>query len=320
MTRNRFKWLACASGLALAGCLGASDATDEAIVTTPSSLAEGAAQLAKLERIIAERGASPELREKQRLVRDHMDVLNGLVDRLDVAPNHTINVFVTADGTTIVGERMQMGMRSVLGGTESIDALYRRLAPGRTVPEGLATMRIVAADQAVGQAAAESGGGARLSPSSSATQPSADGTAVVRSALTDSPADDLYFRNNFCKTNGVWWDCVIDWSGGRSSQATSDHSITHTAFTVGTGHITIALGNSSSVTWSNAILPGELQTWWAKGPTISVRNHDCGCCSACQSHYEAKRIFMRWQVLDAANKVFNFASLFYNAPHNWNGP
>jgi hypothetical protein len=322
MTRTRLIGsLAGALGcLTFAGCIGADDGTaEDAIDTTPASLVEGRAELEKIDRIMAERGSTAALVEKERLIRDRMDTLSGLVDRIEVAPDHTLNFFVSRDGVTLVSERMKAGMPSAMAAnsSEAIDSIYRRLAPGRSIPAALANAAAVETGD-VATALGQQGGGLAAPTDAPATAVGPDGITAVRAALTDSAADDLWFRNNACPTGNVLSFCVVDWTGGRFAQETSDHSQVNAAFTRGTGSILLNYGPNGTTTFSFPVLPGEFHHFWVVGPKKSVPNAGCIPLIACQTHYEAQRFFHRWSITNATNKVFDFGGMFYNKPLAWN--
>ena len=147
-------WFAGAMGcLALAGCLGTEDgAADDAINTAPASLTEANAEMDKIDRIMAERGSTATLVEAQRLVRDRLDVLSGLVDRIDVAPGHSINFFVSSTGEIMVDERMKVGDVSAMkrSSAESLEVdsmILKGLFPAapplrsaKAIPDPLSTL------------------------------------------------------------------------------------------------------------------------------------------------------------------------------------
>jgi hypothetical protein len=317
-------WIAFAGCLALTGCGGAEDGTaDDIINTTPTSLAEANAEMDKIDRIMAESGSTPELVEKQRLIRDRIDAFSGLVDRIDIAPGHSINFFVGSEGEVVVNERMRVGERSAMEGTspESIAAIYERLAPGRAIPAALENLPALEV------------GDASEGPSLEGTLAgadntfSADGIGTERSGLSDSAADGLWFFNNHCsiKPGGsvVFRSCVIDKVGGRFAQASADHNQVSVAFTRGTGSIFLRRRASEGgpIEQDVRILVGELHwvAWW--GGWKNVR--DSGCLPApfaCGTHREAQRSFKRWSVEQASGQKYDMSAIFYNKPLSWNGP
>lgn len=316
--------------IALMGCLGQNTdgAATDAVETMPASLTEARAELEAIDNTIATQGSSPALHDRTLLIRDRMEELSGLVDRVNITPNHSVSFIVTSDGSTLIGERMLQGASSVLAGntpaTMSLESIYRRLAPGRAIPTALLNARPAAAATLNGALAPETvlseGGGLQRQRDVAVLKGISDEISVVRGELTTSAADDTYFRNNFCPTGNVFSHCVVDWTGGRFAQATSDHSITHVAFTGGTGSFFLTYKANGVLKSQIVILPGEVQTWWAVGGKKSVKNAGCDCCSACQTHYEASRIGMRWDVTNATGKVFDFGGSFYNKPLAWNSP
>lgn len=312
---------------ALAGCLETDgDAASDAINTTPGSLSEANAEMDKIDQIMAERGSTPELVEKQRLVRDRLDVFSGLVDRIEVAPDHTINFFVAPDGEVMVAERMKVGALSAMKGhsSQSIEAIYERLAPDRAIPAALVnTPQIQIGDLTMGP----SQEGDLLGSDQTPVPAAADITAV-QSALTDSATDGLWFVRNYCNiepdgTVVFRGACVIDKIGNRYTQATADHAQISVAFTRGSGSIYLRRRPSQggTIEYEVRILEGEVAwVWWA-GPWKNVR--DSGCLPwpfACGTHREAQQQFKRWSIEEASGKKYDMAAVFYNNPTAWNWP
>jgi len=317
-------WIALAGCLALTSCVGAEDgAPDDVINTTPASLSEANAEMDKIDRIMEESGSTPELVEKQRLIRDRLDAFSGLVDRIDVAPGHSILFFAGSDGEVLVNERMQVGAQSVMphSSPESIAALYQRLAPGRAIPAALENMPAL------------QNGDFATGPSLEGTLPStdhtgaADGIGTQQSALTDSAEDGLWFFDNHCsiKPGGsvVFRSCVIDKIGNRFAQGTADHNQVSVAFTLGTGSIFLRrrASEGGAIEQDVRILEGEVHwvAWW--GPWKDVR--DSGCLPwpfACGTHRETQQRFKRWSVEGASGKKYDMSAIFYNKPLSWNGP
>jgi hypothetical protein len=314
-----------ASGLMLAGCSGAEDgAIDDPINTNPSSLAEANAEMDQIDRIMEESGSTPELVEMQRLIRDRIDVFSGLVDRIEIAPGHTVNFFVAANGGVIVTERTKIGDQSVVqsNAPQSMAALYARLAPGRAVPAALEKMAEL-------QTSALATGPSQEGNLMDGSAPAQGGIATEQSALTDSAADGLWFVDNHCNkpppggTVVFRGACVIDKIGNRYSQSTSTHSIATVAFTRGSGSIFLRarLSENGPVFWEQRYLQGELSWSWTVGPWKDVR--DSGCWPppfACGTHREAQPMFVQWKIEGASGKKYNMTTLFYNDPHSWNGP
>jgi hypothetical protein len=305
-TRLAFSLAGALGCLTIAGCGVEQDgAADDAINTTPASLSEGQAQLDKIDRIMDQSGSTEALVEKERLIRGRMDQLSGLVDSIEVAPDHSINFFVSPSGDAFVGERMKIGMVSAMTGVsaESIESIYHRLAPGRAVPAGLTrTATIQLAETPPAPAAA-------------------DDIATVSSALTDSAGDDQWFRDNRCPSGNVKSFCAVHLTGSRFSEATSDHSQVSGAFTRGTGSINLnwGPGGGAAPTFTQSILPGELHFFWWVGPWKDVK--DSGCLPwpfACGTHREAQKRFTRWAIAGSTTKTHDFGGSFYNAPLNWN--
>jgi len=323
-------WFAGAMGcLALAGCLGTEDgAADDAINTAPASLTEANAEMDKIDRIMAERGSTATLVEAQRLVRDRLDVLSGLVDRIDVAPDHSINFFVSSTGEIMVDERMKVGDVSAMkrSSAESFREIYARLAPGRTIPAAIADVPALPTS-GLTTAPGQAGAGLLTPADVLAATAGADGTASVRSALTDSPADDQYFRDNYCSiqpggTIVFQGPCVIDKVGNRYVQATADHAQLSVAMTVGTSiNLRRRASVDGAVEQDIKILVGEEHwlAWW--GPWIEVR--DSGCLPwpfACGTHREAQQRFKRWTIENASSsEKYDMSSVHYNMPLIWNG-
>lgn len=319
-------WLAGAmTCIALAACSGAEEGGDDsAINTAPSSLAEANAEMDKIDRIIAEGGSTPALLETQRLVRDRLDVYSGLVDRLEVSPGHSLDIFAAPNGLIVLSERMKVGDLSVMknDAPESVPAIYARLAPGRVIPAAITNARSV---QTSGITAGPSPQG-DLSDSDQAV--GADGAASVQSAITDSAADGLWFVANHCNftpSGSIVYRgaCVIDKVGNRHSQATSDHAQARVAFTVGNGSIFLRVRSSTTAPepWFEwRILRGEVLQAWVVGGWKEVPNSGCIPLIACQSHREAQRMFSRFTIEGASGKKYDMSTVFYNDPHNWNGP
>lgn len=315
---------ALAGCLALAACSGAEDGgTDHVINTTPTTLAEAHAEMDKIDRIMAETGSTPELVEQQHLIRDRIDVFSGLVDRIEVAPGHSVNFFVAPDGEVLVNERMKVGDRSVMqsNAAESIAAIYQRLAPGRAIPAALEHA------PALQTGDLSAGPNQEGSIPDSGTSFAAGDTATVQSALTDSPEDGLWFFHNHCNIDPggtvVFRSCVIDKIGGRFAQATSDHAQVSVAFTRGTGSIFLRRRPSEGGTIEREvrILVDELHWVWWVGGWKDVRNSGClPWPFACETHREAQQKFKRWSVEEASGQKYDMAAIFYNKPLSWNGP
>jgi hypothetical protein len=309
--------------LAFAGCMGTEgSASDDAINTMPASLIEGRAELEKIDRIMTDHGSTDVLVQQQRDIRDRMDVFAGLVDRIEVAPEHTINFFVSPEGDTIVGERMKIGMPSAMkaNSAESIESIYRRLAPGRTVPaallgpaaiqtDNLATVPSQPGRALVGQAATP------------ATAADSNDIETITSAITDSASDDQWFRDNACPHGNVKDFCLVHRTNSRAVEATSDHSQVNAAFTRGTGSINLNFGpgGGAAPTFTEAILPGEFVFFWWVGPWEDVRVPGClPWPFACETRREAQKRFKRWAIAGSSTKTHDLGGMFYNNPTNWN--
>jgi len=249
---------------------------------------------------------------EQRLLRDQADVASGLVDSIELGPNHSLKLFVRPDGTTLIGERAPIGTASALSqetaAGSTLEGIYAHLAPGRSLP---AALRNVAQARSGAEASnvvpLTEGGSLWTAPVLDRN----DDTAAVHSALSNTAADNTTFRNNFCPIGGASW-CVVSWTGGRTSSSTSDHSIANVAFTQGAGSINLTLSGSNGAVFQTSVLPGEVQTWQGVGPTISVRDSGCLPLIACGTHPESKEVFQQWQVSNATGKVFDFGGRFYN--------
>jgi hypothetical protein len=319
-------WIAGAvCSLALGGCLGTEKGVaDDAINTAPSSLSEANAEMDKIDRIMAESGSTPELVEKQHQIRDRIDIFSGLVDRIEIAPGHSINFFLAPDGDVSVNERMRIGDRPAMrsNSAESIPAIYERLAPGRAIPAALKNTPAI-------QTGNLSTGPSEDGNLSESEQVVADnGIGTEQAALTDSPEDGLWFVDNYCNmepegTIVYRGACVIDKVGGRYSMATADHTQVALAFTRGTGSILLrrrpSAGGTIQGEWR--IFEGEVHWVWSVGPWKDVR--DSGCWPppfACGTHREAQRIPFRWSAEGASGKKYNMTTVFYNNPEAWNWP
>lgn len=303
-------------GLTVAGCAGGAAPAADDINTTPATLTEGRTALEAIDHEMAEQGSTPELLAKQRELLARVDVLNGLVDSIDIAPSHTVDFFIAPDGTRIVGERMRLGMTPALQPGESIDAIYARLAPGRSTPGALSTKMLDDVGAPVSVLPNQTSGGSAFK---AAPTTAGDGIETASSALSNTTADNNWFIANCCNSAGVWSDCVVSWTGGRSTWATSDHSWTNTAFTAGSGQINLVLAGKSGNIWQTAIPPGDLQFWWTHGPIKDVKD-DPSCSGACGTNKRATPAFMKWSVTNATNKVFDFGARFYNNPNATNSP
>ncbi len=302
-------WLAGAlGGLALTGCIGAEDGADndadDAIDATPASLVQGRAELEKIDRIMTERGSTDTLVQQERQIRARLEALSGRVDSIDVASDHSITFFALPNGEMMVSERMKVGVPSAMKGnsTESIESIYQRLAPGRSIPTALTNRPPVT----IGDVGT--------------TQLQND-VETVSSAITDSAADDQWFRDNACKSGNVKSFCFIHRTGSNFSEATSDHSQVNGAFTRGTGSINLnfGAGGGASPTFTQAILPGEFHFFWWVGPWHDVR--DSGCLPwpfACGTHREAQKRFKRWAIAGSTTKTHDLGGMFYNKPLSWN--
>lgn len=320
------------SCFALVGCLGTEDGNvdvaDDTINTAPASLEEAHAEMDKIDRIMEKSGSTPELIEMQLQIRDLIDTYSGLVDRIEVAPGHSINFFATSDGSVVMNERMNAGDQSAVqrGTEEPIEALYARLAPGRAVPAALQNLRgIQAGDLAASPNAEVSVQEGSLG---SAPQSAANGVATEQSALTDSAEDGLWFVANHCNLQPPGTvlgrgTCVIDKVGGRYSQGVSDHSEASVAFTRGSGSIYVRLravaGGPIDAEWR--MLRGEVFTLWAWAPWKTVR--DSGCLPrpfACGTHRESQDRTFRWSVEDPGSRKYNMSTIYYTNRQSWNGP
>jgi hypothetical protein len=313
--------------LALVGCVGAESdgVTEDAIDTNPASLAEGQAAMDTIDRIMAESGSTDALVQKERLIRDRMETLAGRVDRIEVAPGHTINFFLSPEGSILVGERMKIGTPSAMKGhsSESIESLYTRLAPGRTIPAALAHRPLVETGDlqpTAGQQPRE----AAASAAATALPPGSEDIEVASSALTSSAEDDQWFRDNACLMGNVSSFCAVHVSTTRLRTATSDHSQVWAAFTSGTGSIRLNWGRGTGdvVSWNVSVLPDELVFFWWVGAWTDVR--DAGCLPwpfACGTHREAQKRTTFWSTSNiTASKVYDLGGMFYNDPLNWNSP
>jgi hypothetical protein len=180
-------------GVVLAACSGepATTENDEVIDTAPLTIADGLQQLEKIDRLAAKHGVSKELLAEARLVRDSMDVLNGLVDQIQVAPDHTLSFFPSDDGSLVVAERRPNATASVFPSDEttmSLQEMYSRFAPGRTIPNTLlSTVSVTTAAAPKVDVPASVGGGAQyVAPTQGSTatrQFSASPTAPPRGSF-----------------------------------------------------------------------------------------------------------------------------------------
>lgn len=318
-------WIAGAmSCLALAGCLGAEGGvdTDDAVNTTPASLAEANAEMDKIDRIMAEGGSTAALVEQQRLVRDRLEVLSGRVDKIDIAPGHSVDFFAAPDGQIYVSERMKVGDTSVMKSesSESIPALYARLAPGRALPAAIANAPSIQTNVLTQGPSAEGNEAEDAIPSN-------EGITTTKSALTDSAADGLWFTANHCNAKPAGTivfrgACVIDKIGNRFAQATSDHATMRVAYTLGSGSIFLrrrdVAGGPIKFEWR--ILQGELLNSWSVGPWKDVKTGTCLPLFACETQRQAQQTFMRFDIEGASGKKYDMIAIFYNNPSSWNGP
>ena len=149
-------------------------------------------------------------------------------------------------------------------------------------------------------------------------------SANGRNGRTVSEASDAAtFRANSCPAGGVFPFCLLNWGGGASAWATSDHSLVSVAPYSGGGSVSLNIVRSGSTKATYSIVMGEWSNFWYVGPKTSVKDNP-SCIPIlfgnCQTHYEATKIAHTWNVFNAAGKEFHFGGRFYNSPRNWNGP
>ncbi len=314
---------ACA---AVVGCAGdpATIDGDEVVNTAPLSIEDAQVQLGKIDGLVAKAGATPEIIAQARLIRDRMEELNGLVDRIEIASNHVLS-FMIVDGALVVAERAPAGTASVLTGAEatagSVDQIYARFAPGRQIPAKLLGVRTIAEAASTSLVDVSPGvsGGAPASSirEAAATQVGGD-TTVVRSALTGSSTDAATFRTNSCTAGGVFPFCLLNWGGGASATATSDHSTVAVAPYLGGGSVSLNVVRAGVARGTFSIIMGEWTFFNYIGPTISVKDNPSCIIFNCTTHNEAKKVLHTWNVFNAAGKEFHFGGRFFNNPRSWN--
>jgi hypothetical protein len=294
---------------------------DQQIDIAPSSLEQARDELAKANELLARDPDNAELLRSLHMLRDHVDVLNGMVDRIEIGTNHVVTFYKGDQDVIIVGERMPRGTASVLtdgAQRRSLVDLYRELAPDRQLPSALAESSAAtlppSSDTPVLSPGESGGGSTWLEPSG----PRTDGLGVSQQLLT--AADGPFFRDNFCPTGGVFSFCLPNWGGGAFATATSTHSVVNIAPFSGVGNVNLEPRVNGTLLASFAVFVGELSGFWVRGPRVSVR--DSGCCliCACGTHLEVTRATLRWDVTNAASKGFHFGGNFYNAPLHINGP
>jgi len=321
--------------LLLAGCGGLDGSTNDKsdpattareahLNVAPATLEEGAAELEHANALIAAGADSSRIAGELKQLREHMDQLNGLVDRVEIASNHTVAFYKTAEGI-VVGERAPQGTRSAVAGLDlanlSVTELHLQLAPQQPVPQVLLDSALATQQAIVSQAAAAevtARGEAEAAPAVTVgplQQPRALGAEnanvkLIQSALTD--ADGPYFRDNFCPQKGTYYYCapnVGNWAHVGTNATHSDLTIAPTS----PGVASIALHINGKSIGVFAAFNGEIDSYWGLSGTHSVR--DGGCCfiCACGTHPEVLSYKHQWDVT-ATGVNFHVGGYFMNDP------
>jgi hypothetical protein len=304
----------------------ATTAREAHLNVAPATLEEGAAELERANTLLAA-GADPtRITGELQQLREHMDGLNGLVDRVEIAKNHTVAFYKTAEGI-VVGERSPQGTASAVAGLDlanlSVTELHLQLAPQQPVPQVLLDSAL-ATQQAIVSKAAESEvtapGAAEGAPAAAVgplQQPGAlaaenANVKLIQSALTDG--DGAYFRDHFCPEKGFYFYCYPNagnWFHGNANATHSDLIIAPTS----PGVASTALHVNGKSLGVFAAFNGEIDSYWAISGTHSVR--DGGCCfiCACGTHPEVLSQKHQWDVT-ASGVNFHIGGYFMNDPRH----
>ncbi len=307
-----------------------SDKTDPATTAreahlnvAPATLEEGAAELERANTLLAA-GADPaRITGELQQVREHMDGLNGLVDRVEIAPNHTVGFYKTAEGI-VVGERALQGTSSAVAGLDlanlSVSELHLQLAPQQPVPQALlnsamatqqAMVSNAAAPEATVQEAADGAPAVTVGPLQPDALPAEGANVkVIQSALTS--ADGPFFRDNFCPQKGFNYYCFPNAGNWAHAGANATHSdLTIAPFSPGVASIALHVNGTSIAIF--AAFNGEIDRYWALSGTHSVRDGGCCIICACGTHPEVLSQRHQWDVT-ASGMGFHVGGYFLNDP------
>ena len=309
---------------AAVGCGGAESESlpayeNQHLNVSPSTLDQATTELARADRLLESGANQDTLRAELSALRDHMDELNGLVARVDVASDHVVNFFQVDQGHLVIQERAPAGRPSALAALDlsqfSAAALFEKLAPERVVPDALLTSAVATLEPVseAGSAEASANQPARVSSAPSLLPSNAQGTQSngrSQSALTAS--DGAFFRANFCPQSGIFFFCNPNWANGFFAEANATHSRFSLAPFAGGGSVVANVRVNGSTIGAFAVFMGEVQTFFAISGKHSVT--DSGCCwiCACGTHPEVMVQQHHWELSNAIGKSFHVGGRFMN--------
>jgi len=302
----------------------AENSAEEHLDVAPATLEKGASELARANELIAKGADKTRIMAEVAQLSQHLDKLNGLVDSVEVGPNHTVSFYSSAGGT-VLGERAPKGTPSAFTGldltTMSAVELHLKLAPQQEVPSALLKSE-TATNQPILQK-----GDAPSTPLAGYDAPAAAGgtpqTAVAQSDIHTSEisakqeeltsADGPFFVNNFCHNFGVFHTCAPNYNGHYWAYSNATHSdVVVAPYGSGVTSTSWTLNNVLMGTWAN--FAGDILTLQAISGRHSVSDGCCFIC-ACGTHLETYWLQHRW---DTTGTGFHFSAWFYNNPKNIN--
>ena len=287
---------------------------EEEINTQPATLESAYQELDKLDALLSQRPDDSALLAMGRLLRKNMEDLNGVVDRLEIAPDHTVSFYRDEFGISVV-ELLSQGDEFAVDDKDlSVEEIYAKLAPGRVIPKILRTVAMPAVDSS-GTAdqpeLPQSGGGERA--------PSSGDIEQVQSALTSE--DGPLFRDKYCpkrKHPGDFFDCLPNWRNGGYAYATMRETTLRLAPYHGS-MMRVRFTAAGIAPQTFAVFKGEV---FGKTrhivPFVDVPTRDCGWLAPCPTFPMPRKHPMRWDFLSASGDRFHWGYRFTNLGNNRN--
>lgn len=305
-TRSLTYFMASFACAAVAGCSAAPLDEDVHVDTNPATLEEARTALDRIDEL---QHQNPELANRLLAeLKPRLDELNGLVARVEVAPQHFVSFYETQPGVLGISERAPKGTASALRSVDLSLApaeLYRRLAKGADAPAALiaAHERAVAAKR-VAEALHADDHPASIDVAASVPEDlvSRSDAGQVQQALTE--ADGRWWRDNVCFKGGDFRGCFPNWGGHGYAKANAKTSFFQVAPYSG-NFVTVQFMYEGSPKFADAIFPGEHGSWWWHSDSYS----DCCIICACGT-YDYNRRAHRWDILNGQGDGYHWTHAF----------
>ncbi|NBD09011.1 hypothetical protein [Corallococcus silvisoli] len=302
---NRFLFrmgLLLVTALGATGCGDSPGEEQASIELNPSSHAEARLSLERI-RQLYESNPAAALDARQKL-RPRLDVLNRLIVRVEVAPEHSVEFYELRPDGILVAESGPVEGGRILRDSDFADdsavELYRRLTGGSTPPEALVRAESHRDGPARDEAVASLGAVEGLAPARGGQQ------GDVRSSVTQSwtGADGQLWRDTACYKGGDFVQCWPTVTGNGWASANSKSSFIKVApYSGGIVGVWFSYELSVSGTWG--VAPGEMRSFYAYSGSYKT----CPPLSACGT-FEYYIRNHRWDITDAVGDNYHAAIAF----------